>query len=299
MAPTLTILAPTHDRPEVLARIWSSWLRQDGVKEIVIVNDGGTGGYDEVFSKIASACETQNVTLKVLETPVRLGAPAAKNVGLAKCTCDEILTTDDDIELPEGMVARCRADRPSGDEPVLVGPRVIYLRDGETHAAALERVKQEAQPFLDMKKLILCAWAHPGAVTEYPFVTAVALWPNELFRKGLRFYEGYGGNGYREESDPQLMAALKFGAKVYLTPDAYCYHLPPGIAYARRGGQRRGGRIWFEYWVLRNNYLFLKRFSPYLKNSFAISPAASWLRLAMSRISPKRFLKILGNKSND
>lgn len=229
MATTLTLLAPTHDRPEVLARVWPSWLRQDGISEIVIVNDGSKRVYDRVFADIASACEARNVTLKVIKTPKRLGAPAAKNAGLSECTCDEILTTDDDIELPDDMVAKCRKDRPSVNGPVLVGPRVVYLRDGETHAAALERARQEKQPFFDMKKLILCAWAHPGAVTEYPFVTAVALWPAELFRQGLRFHEGYGGNGYREETDPQLMAAQKFGAKVYLIPDAHCFHLPPAL----------------------------------------------------------------------
>lgn len=291
MATALTILAPTHDRPEVLARVWPSWLRQEGIRQIVIVNDGGTRGYDSVFADIASACQARNVMLRVIETPKRLGAPAAKNAGLLGCTFDEILTTDDDIELPDDMVAKCRADRPAADGPVLVGPRVIYLRDGETHAAALKRARQETQPFFDLKKLTLCAWAHPGAVKEYPFVTAVALWPAELFRQGLRFHEGYGGNGYREESDPQLMAAQKFGAKVYLAPDAHCFHLPPGVAYARRGGQRRGGRLWFEYWVLKNNYVFLRRFSVYLKQSFGISPAASWLRLAMSRLSPARLAR--------
>lgn len=296
MVPKLTILVPTHDRPEVLEKVWPSWLRQGGVKEIVIVNDGCTGGYHRVFSEIASACATQSISLKIVETPVRLGAPAAKNAGLAECTGDEILTTDDDIELPDGMVARCRADRPSGDGPMLVGPRVIYLRDGESHTAALERARQETQPFFDMKKLILCPWAHPGEVTEYPFVTAVVLWPAGLFRQGLRFHEGYGGNGYREETDPQLMAAQKFGAKVYLAPDAYCFHLPPGIAYARRGGQRRGGRLWFEYWVLKNNYVFLRRFSVYLKRSFGISPVASWLQLTLSRFSVARLARALSKR---
>lgn len=291
MAAALTILAPTHDRPEVLARVWPSWLRQEGICQIVIVNDGSTGGYDRVFADIALACRARDVVLKVIETPRRLGAPAAKNVGLPECVCDEILTTDDDIELPDDMVAKCRAGRPAADGPVLVGPRVIYLRNGETHTAALERAGRETQPFFDMEKLILCAWAHPGAVKEFPFVTAVALWPAGLFRQGLRFYEGYGGNGYREETDPQLMAAQEYGAKVCLIPDAHCFHLPPDIAYARRGGQRRGGRLWFEYWVLKNNYVFLRRFSVHLKRNFGISPVAAWLRLAFSRLSLARLFR--------
>ena len=178
----VTIAAVSFMEP---SGIWNKPAVIRAIRQIVIVNDGGTRGYSSVFADMAYACQAQDVTLTVIETPKRLGAPAAKNAGLSECTCDEILTTDDDIELPDDMVAKCRADRPAADGPVLVGPRVIYLRDGETHTAALERARHETQPFFDMKKLILCAWAHPGAVKEYPFVTAVALWPAELFRQGL------------------------------------------------------------------------------------------------------------------
>lgn len=288
MAISLTILAPTHNRPEVLALVWPTWIQQEGVKEIIVVNDGSTISYDEVFKAMAIACESGNIKLKIIETSSRMGAPAAKNAGLAECTCDEILTTDDDILLPADMVARCRVDRPLLETPVLVGPRVIYLRDGETEEMSLLRSKQELQPYFDIKKLTLCAWAHPGTVREYPFITAVVIWPADLFRRGLRFFEGYGGNGYREESDPQLQAAKEFGAKVFLTPDAHCFHLPPSIAYAHRSGQRRGGILWFEFWVLKNNFVFLKRYSNYLNKFLGISPIPIWFRLAFSRVSLQR-----------
>jgi glycosyltransferase involved in cell wall biosynthesis len=296
MVTSLTILAPTHNRPEVLALVWPTWIRQEGVKEIVIVNDGSTISYKDVFNDMAAVCESQGIRLKIVEIPKRVGAPAAKNTGLTECTSDEILTTDDDILLPDDMVARCRADRPSVGCPVLVGPRVIYLQNSETHVSALKRAAQEEQPYFDIKKLTLCAWAHPGAVREYPFITAVVIWPADLFRRGLRFFEGYGGNGYREESDPQLKAAQEFGAKVFLTPDAYCFHLPPSVAYARRGGQRRGGIFWFEYWVLRNNYIFLKRHSIYLNKTFGVVAIISWLQLLLSRISLTRLHAVLIKK---
>ncbi len=291
MAPKLTILAPTHNRPDVLARVWPSWLIQDGVAEIVVVNDGSTDSYDRVFAELSKACRDHDVRLEIVVTPARLGAPAAKNAGLARCTGDEILTTDDDIILPKDMVRICRDHRPKADHPVLVGPRVIYLRDDEEDAQALARSDRETQGYFDMDRLLLCAWANPEKVTQFPFVTAVALWPATLFRDGLRFHESYGGNGYREESDPQLQAAMTYGAKVFLVPQATCFHLPPSIAYARKGGQRRGGRLWFEYWVVRNNLIFLRRFAPYLKREFGISPFRAWFWLAGSRVSPARVLK--------
>lgn len=288
MATSLTILAPTHNRPNVLALVWPSWIVQEGVKEIVVVNDGSTISYEEVFQEMISSCELHGIRLKIIELQDRVGAPAAKNAGLMECTSEEILTTDDDILLPNEMVMRCRADRPKLASPVLVGPRVIYLKDGETNEQALKRASLERLPYFDFKKLTLCAWAHPGGVAEFPFITAVVIWPADLFRKGLKYFEGYGGNGYREESDPQLHAAKKFDAKVFLTPDAYCFHLPPNIAYANKSGQRRGGIFWFEFWVLVNNYKFLRRYSSYLNEVFGIAFLPTILSLVMSRVSFKR-----------
>lgn len=291
MANTLTILVPTHNRPNVFALAWPTWLRQDGISEIVVVNDGSSESYDAVFDELRAACKVASVILKIINLPTRLGAPAAKNKGLLECSSDEVLTTDDDILLTNDMVAQCRLARPLMPCPVIVGPRVIYLKDDEKFANALERSAQENKPYFDYKKLVLCAWAHPGSVREYPFVTAVAVWPTVLFRNGLRFYEGYGGNGYREESDPQLMAAMRFGAKVFLTPDAHCFHLSPSVAYAQKSGQRRGGLFWFEYWVLRNNLIFLCRFSSFISHKFKVNPILSWLALLSSRFSVNRFVR--------
>jgi len=293
MATSLTILVPTHNRPDVLEKVWPSWLGQEGLVQVVIVNDGSSDDYSQVLSDLYIACNELHVQLDIIETDTRIGAPAAKNLGLDKCIGSEILTTDDDILLPDSMVANCRKFRPNHSGPVLIGPRVIYLKDGEKEGEALARAENESRPYFDTRRLLLCPWANPGEVREYPFVTAIVLWPADLFQSGLRFYEGYGGNGYREETDPQLNAAMNFGAKIFLAHNAHCFHLPPEIAYAKKGGQRRGGRLWFEYWVLRNNFVFLKRFAPYLKGKFKIHPISTWLYLAASRLSPERILKVL------
>lgn len=293
MATSLTILAPTHNRPNVLNRVWTSWLAQEGLAEIVIVDDGSDADYEPVFAQIREACSREGVVFKSVRLPQRVGAPAAKNAGLSHCTSDEVLTTDDDIQLAPDLVSRCRRDRPIESKPVIAGPRVIYLEDGETVEHARDRARKERAAYFDFKRLTITPWANPERVTRYPFVTAVALWPRSLFADGLRFFEGYGGNGYREETDPQLSAQTEFGASVYLTPDAECFHLPSSVAYSGRTGQRRGGVVWYEFWVLRNNAVFLKRFGPELRRQFKINPWRSWASLAVSRVSPARFLRLL------
>ncbi|TXG76609.1 glycosyltransferase [Patescibacteria group bacterium] len=294
MAPTLTILAPTHDRPEVLARVWPTWMEQQGLAEIVIVDDGSTQDYREVFREMSEVCTARSVSLKVLRCDERLGAPAAKNLGLNHCTSQEILTTDDDILLPNSMVAFCREERPQLTTPVIVGPRVIYLRDGETEEAALARANQDTSEFFNYRSLTLTPWVNTDTVQAFPFVTAVALWPAELFKRGLRYYEGYGGNGYREETDPQLAAGSDYSALVFLAPHAVCFHLSPSMAYAKRGGQRRGNRLWFEFWVHYNNAIFLARNRDAIKK-LGLNGYSCWTSLVRDRLGMKKIIKyILG-----
>lgn len=291
--PTLTILAPTHNRPEVLARVWPTWIVQQGVKEIVIVDDGSTDEYRLVFSALSAACDERGVTLKTLKLQGRRGAPAARNAGLELCTSDEIFTTDDDLLLASDMIAKCREQRPMRDVPVIVGPRVIYLRDGETEVQAEQRSNSDASSYFRPNDLTIVNWVDPGKVLRVPFVSALALWPRTLFERGLRYCEEYGGNGYREETDPQLQAQAHFDAEIYLTPSAKSFHLPPLLAYARASGQRRGGRLWFEYWVHRNNARFLYRNRVSVNRFSNCSMLALWFGLIASRFSLTRVIKYL------
>jgi glycosyltransferase involved in cell wall biosynthesis len=285
--PPLTILAPTHNRPDVLQRVWPTWVVQQGLKEIVVVDDGSTVDYTSVFADLAERCKRMDIALKVLRLSKRVGAPAARNAGLAACTSEEVFTTDDDVVFAPDMIERCREERPQRELPVIVGPRVIYLRDGETEEQADARSRADTQPYFRASDLTLTPWVDPGRALRMPFVTALTLWPRSLFVDGLRYCEEYGGNGYREETDPQVQAQARFGAEVYLTPSARSFHLPPAIAYSKAGGQRRGGRLWFEYWVHRNNARFLKRNAEPIWRLTSRSAVACWFSLASSRVIRK------------
>jgi len=288
MAPSLSILAPTHNRPDVLAKVWPTWLMQEGLSEIVVVDDGSTNDYTAVFSQLADACARHGILLKIVRLHRRKGAPAAKNAGLGQCTSDEILTTDDDVLLTCNLVAQCRKERPSNMPHVICGPRVIYLELGESQEDARLRADRETAAYFNYRKLTVTPWANPKRVTRYPFITAIALWPRSLFDSGLRYFENYGGNGFREETDPQIRAQVDFNAQVYLIPSAECFHLPASVAYANRGGQRRGGHLWFEFWVLVNNGKFIARYQTELRSRFEIRPWSTWVLLALSRFSPHR-----------
>lgn len=297
MDAALTILAPTHDRPDVLDLVWPSWLKQSGIREIVVVNDGSAKDYTSVFARISEACRSRDVRFVPINNKTRMGAPAAKNLGLKCCTSDEILTTDDDIVLPDDVTSLCRQQRLKVGSNSIIGPRVIYLQDGELEASALHRSNQDTSEYFNRRSLTLVPWACAEDGRSFPFVTAVALWPRSVFARGLRYYEGYGGNGYREETDPQLAAQSEFGCKVYLASNAYCFHLAPAIAYANRSGQRRGGVLWFEYWVARNNFIFLWRHGAFLHLMHGINPYSAWISLLMERLSFRRLVKFFARRT--
>lgn len=293
MERTVTLLVPSYNRLHALELIWQSWLDQPAIREIVLVDDGSTQDYAPFVTKLCAAALPAGVRVTYVRSETRRGAPAARNLGLRECHGDHILTTDDDIRLAPRMVEHLLALGAAARTPVIAGARVIYPRDGEAYLDAKSRSDADTGAYFRLPELLLTPWLNPGRHLRTPTVTAVALWPRELFERGLRWHEGYGGNGYREETDPQLTAQATYGAKVWYVPAAECYHLPPAQAYIGASGQRRGGLLWFEYWVLRNNLLFWWRHGAYLSRHWGASRLLGVLSLAATRVDPRRIRSML------
>jgi glycosyltransferase involved in cell wall biosynthesis len=290
---TVSLLVPTYNRLHALDRIWESWLAQPEIREIVLVDDGSTQDYAPFVAKLEAAALPTGVRVSYVRNTTRRGAPAARNVGIAECTGGFVLTTDDDIQLAPGMVGQLLEFAARNSGPAIVGARVIYPKDGEPHTAAKSRSDADTGAYYRLPELLLTPWLNPNVNLRAPTVTAVALWPRKLFDQGLRWHEGYGGNGYREETDPQLVAQAVFGAEVWYVPAAECYHLPPAQAYIGASGQRRGGLLWFEYWVQRNNLLFWWRHGAYLSKHWGASRLRGVASLALTRVNPRRIVSML------
>lgn len=290
---SVSLLVPTYNRADVIARIWKSWLALRGLTQIVLVDDGSSQDYQPLLQELRAAAYSQNVELVYLKRDAREGSPAAKNEGLAHCTGDYIITTDDDItlapDMAETLIEAARAKGPNA----VIGARVVYRKDGESEEQALARSRQDRSEYFNPKGLTLVPWAEHAELVRTPFVTAVALWPAHLFKAGLRYFTGYGGNGYREETDPQLSAQSQYGATIWYCAPAICYHLPPAQAYGQKSGQRRGGILWYEYWVVRNNVTFLRRHGQWMKTAWGLPPVATFFGLLKERVGLKRWLTLL------
>ncbi|PKB53322.1 hypothetical protein CRH03_22880 [Clostridium sp. HMb25] len=95
----VSIIIPTCNRPKTLLKVIDSYLCQEHIRELIIVNDGSTLSYDEVISVIRDKAARKNIDVIYLKNEVKMGAGATRNIGLAKARAEYILWGEDDLQL--------------------------------------------------------------------------------------------------------------------------------------------------------------------------------------------------------
>lgn len=99
MSTSLSVVIPTHDRPEALARLLSSIMQSDGPSvEVVVVDDGSPAHtYDDAEESYPGVSWLREA---------RSGPARARNAGWQKTTGDIVVFVDDDCVLaPETLGA--------------------------------------------------------------------------------------------------------------------------------------------------------------------------------------------------
>ncbi|WP_286277632.1 glycosyltransferase family 2 protein [Naasia aerilata] len=87
----MTVIIPTKDRPQLLARTLESVLTQDGVAvAVVVVDDGGAPG------ALAGVAALDDTRVRVQRNEHSLGVAAARNIGLRHAATDWVAFVDDD-----------------------------------------------------------------------------------------------------------------------------------------------------------------------------------------------------------
>jgi hypothetical protein len=126
----LSVVLPTHDRPERLERAARSVLDQpSGELELVIVDDASSAGTLEVVDRLAG-----DPRVRVLRNEASLGPGGSRNRGIAAATGDLLsFCDDDDTWLPgaaSAVLDRLEADTEVG--VVTSWHRVVHDRTGRT-----------------------------------------------------------------------------------------------------------------------------------------------------------------------
>jgi len=105
--PTVSIVVPTKDRPQLLAVTLRSICAQEGVSlEVVVVDDGSTDP-TAVASVVAGLADDR---VRVLRRPASEGVSAARNAGLDATTGDRVaFCDDDDLWAPDKLARQLAA----------------------------------------------------------------------------------------------------------------------------------------------------------------------------------------------
>ena len=198
------------------------------------------------------------------------GLSSARNAGCAVARGEWIVISDDDLRYPRdyGPTLK-RVAREQNAE--IVGAPWLNLSDQDMETALAEaRVRSGGEPTIDDHSVI------PASELETPFMPAPALVSRKVFER-VRYYEGYGNTGWRDETD-FFIQATRGGFRCILTPATAMYQVEQW-----EGGSRRP-RLEYEYSAIKNNWHFLSRHGRWLaEQGYIRSPLQGQLAFIGSR----------------
>jgi glycosyltransferase involved in cell wall biosynthesis len=114
--PSLSVVAPTHQRRASLPRFLAPLLADPAVAELVLVVDGSTDGSAEWLREQALL----DPRVVVLELP-GLGASAARQAGIEAASADVVLLLDDDVIAAPGLAAGHARSHRDGARRLVLG----------------------------------------------------------------------------------------------------------------------------------------------------------------------------------
>ncbi len=267
----VSVVVCTRNRSRI-ARAKAQWaLSQKACTEAVFVVDGA----DDDTVPVLRALAGTDARLRVLALPVRGGLPAARNAGVGAATGEWILLMDDD-DIPSAGFLDALLAVAAEAEADIVGTPWFNLTGGQNPDEFIRRApRRRGGPALD----------RPGFFPVADWEPSLWFTVNALFRRtvfdAVAFDRGYRGNHYREDTD-LLVSAARAGYRVVVTSLAYTY-----LRVRVGGGVERGSRLRYEYWVLRNNWRFLRKHGAWLRREGWIrSPLREHAGLVARRARP-------------
>jgi GT2 family glycosyltransferase len=269
----VSIVLPTHNRVTTLAVVATSYLTQDAVCEVIVVDDASEDGTEAFGRDLAR----RHGNVRYLRNPSRLGVAATRNRGVEASHGRFVLFGEDDLRLGPGYAARLLSCLEKTGAGIVAG-RILFPFPGESDEETMARVDRPVGDRLDRKQLTFNAQAPAKEAMEVPLIHAISLNRREVFET-VQFDPGFKGNAYREETDFYLRAR-RAGNRIFFCPHAICVHLPREVK--KLGGSMAQG-IWvYKYWSLRNNWRFLKRHYPYLRDEGIVDAGIARLMISFA-----------------
>ncbi len=123
---TVSVIIPTHNRPEQLRRAVRSVLNQTYTAvEIIVADDASTKDVEAVVKELGDE------RISYVRQETNKGAPAARNMGFRQSRGEYVLFLDDDDELlPEQIERLVQFSLEQKDKPGMVGCGFYYKVEG-------------------------------------------------------------------------------------------------------------------------------------------------------------------------
>lgn len=257
----ISLVVPTRNRANTLRLVADSFYRQDGVTELVFVDDAGE---DDTWAVIESfARKYPDRTTRILRNETRMGAARSRILGYTAAGNHYVLYCDDDIHLSPGYAATCLRKLKETGAGAVSG-RLLYKLPDETPEQAVQRFGNGLDDIAPFNRYVceLRDRARFAADLTMPLTHSVILTRKDLLERFSYdpFYAR--GNGFREESDYQMNLFVN-GYDILVTNEVHCIHL--SRAESRSGGHRinRFSRL---YWnIYHTDYFYRKYYNDYAK----------------------------------
>lgn len=257
----ITLVVPTRNRAHTLRLVGETFYRQDGVSEIIFVDDAGIDDTPAVLAELARRFPA--IPTRILRNSGRRGAAYSRTAGYESAANEYVMFCDDDVYLEPGYARTC-LDKLQKTGASIVSGRLVHKRPLQTPEAAIEAFgygSSRQAPFRSLFIEFRVEALFSRDIT-LPLTHSVI-----LTRRALLEEFGYDpfyskGNGYREESDFQMNAFIN-GHTILVTNDTHCVEL--SRLENPSGGQRvsRFARLFWN--VYYTNYFYRKYYDRYAR----------------------------------
>gem|GEM_PF-1721623 len=282
-----SIIIPTYDRPNTLKKVIDSYINQTGIGELIIIDDNSIKSYSEINRYIKKKLYNKKINYIYHKNNKNMGAAYCRNKGVELANYGYILWGEDDAflsnEYLKVLIEKVK------NELTLKNKRSIYFGSiyyGITPFSTSQEKNQIIKNQQNTNKPIFDYDLFEGyyrknikSDLDVPFGHSLLLAPKEAY-SGIGYFENYKVNGYREESDAQVLM-VKNGYRIIYTSDTQCYHLPG--SEIENGGQHKSSKIKQELYKIINTAIFYDRHYSFLKRNYHLKKSKFVLKIIFSK----------------
>ncbi|HWC57357.1 MAG TPA: glycosyltransferase [Candidatus Paceibacterota bacterium] len=240
----IDVIIPTYNRKAALEKVIGSYLAQEFLSTIIIVDDCST---DDTRAWVSALSKKHPSKIRYHRLKKNVPLPEVRNIGIALAESEFIFMGEDDVMLPNNHFEILLRKLHERNADIISGRR-INLYPNQT----LEEAKNIADRDHEPVYVRVPFEAYFDRFVEQPLPVYV-LHSNVLMKRSVAaavLYDPlYDGNAFREETDFFLRAYMT-GFRLWFIPDTLSYHMK-NMQVNAKGGSRKN-RFLYEWHVWKN-----------------------------------------------